>query len=802
LAYVIYTSGSTGKPKGVMIPHRAVVNFFASMDEVVGTRGGTWLAITSISFDISVLELLWTLTRGMMVVIQRADALAALPRKTLDMGIMFWGQDEVAAGHERYRFFLDVAKRADESGFSALWIPERHFHGFGGNYPNPSVLAAAAAAVTKRIALRSGSVVLPLQNPLRVAEEWAIVDNLSGGRVGLAIASGWHKNDFVLAPGNFGDRSRVMLEGIDLIRHLWRGGATVLPNGKGEPTTVSTLPPPVQKELPVWLTAAGSPQTFKTAGERGYNVLTHLLGQDLKTLAEKIASYRRARREAGHDEGHVTLMLHTFVHEDAAYVREVVRAPFTKYLEQSVDLFTPLYRELGLDPAALSPKDKATLLEFAFERYFSTSGLFGTPDSCRELLERVADVGVNEIACLIEFGVDTKIVLEGLHYLSQLHRDDSLLGQVRRHRVTHLQCTPSTARMLVDTGAGSALRELEAMLVGGEALPGALAGALDDQLPGRLTNMYGPTETTIWSSTFRVAKPYDAVTSIGRPIRNTAMYVLDDRLQLVPPGARGELYIGGDGLARGYLHRPDLTAERFVPDPYGSPGSRMYRTGDIARRLPNGALQYVGRNDHQVKVRGFRVELGEIESVLQRHPAVRDAAVVVDDDGSGDERLIAYVVVSGELSGTTALREHLTAALPGYMVPSAFVVLGELPLTPNGKVDRLALRSHRVATTVEVVPARDVIEQALCFEWADVMGLERIGIDDDFFELGGHSLMATRLRSRIAEHLGVELSIGDLLRATTVRRLAELIRHNEGVVERATLLIEVLSGAADEVGSA
>jgi natural product biosynthesis luciferase-like monooxygenase protein len=802
LAYVIYTSGSTGKPKGVMIPHRAVVNFFASMDEVIGVRGGTWLAVTSISFDISVLELLWTLTRGMKVVIQRSDAVAALPRKTLDMGIMFWGQDEGAVARDRYRFFLEVAARADELGFSALWIPERHFHGFGGNYPNPSVLAAAAAAVTKRIGIRAGSVVLPLQNPVRVAEEWAVVDNISGGRVALAIASGWHKNDFVLAPGNFDQRARVMLEGIDLIRHLWTGGTTTLPNGKGEPTTVSTLPRPVQKDLPIWLTAAGSPETFRTAGQRGYNVLTHLLGQDLPTLAEKIAIYRRARREAGHDEGHVTLMLHTFVHQDAAYARKVVRAPFTKYLEQSVDLFTPLYRELGLDPTALSPKDKARLLEFAFERYFSTSGLFGTPDTCRELLAKVADLGVNEVACLIEFGIDTKIVLEGLRYLSELHRDDSLPAQVRRHGVTHLQCTPSTARLLVETGAGSALGELEAMLVGGEALPGALAGALAEQLPGRVTNMYGPTETTIWSSTHAVAKPYDAVTPIGRRIRNTSMYVLDDRLQLVPLGARGELYIGGDGLARGYLNRPDLTAERFVPDPFGPPGSRMYRTGDVARRLPDGVLQYLGRNDHQVKVRGFRVELGEIEAVLQGHPTVRDAVVLVNDDGSGDQRLIAYVVLSGGVPDTTALREHASGALPGYMVPSAFVVLGELPLTPNGKVDRLALRSLKVVAADEIVPPRDVVEQALCFEWADVMGLERIGIDDDFIELGGHSLMATRLLSRIAEHLGVELAIPDLFRATTIRKLADLIRKNPGVVERATLLIEVLSGPTEHARSA
>jgi natural product biosynthesis luciferase-like monooxygenase protein len=808
LAYVIYTSGSTGKPKGVMIPHRTVVNFFASMDEVIGTGGGTWLAITSISFDISVLELLWTLTRGMKVIIQRADVVAALPRKTLDMGIMFWGQDDAAVARDRYQFFLDAVARADEAGLSAVWIPERHFHGFGGNYPNPSVLAAAAAARTKRIAIRSGSVVLPLQNPVRVAEEWSVVDNLSNGRVGLAIASGWHKNDFVLSPGTFDDRSKVMLDGIDLVRHLWRGGSTQLPNGKGEPTAVSTLPRPVQKELPIWLTAAGSPQTFATAGKRGYNVLTHLLGQDLPTLAEKIAVYRRARREAGHDDGHVndghvTLMLHTFVHEDERRVRDVIRAPFTKYLEQSVDLFTPLYRELGLDPTALSAKDRVTLLEFAFERYSSTSGLFGTPAQCRAMLGRVADVGVDEIACLIEFGIDSKTVLEGLRHLTELQRDDSFPAQVRRHGVTHLQCTPSTARVLVETGSGPALGQLERLLVGGEALPGALAGTLDDEAGDRVTNMYGPTETTIWSSTHRVAKALDAITSIGRPIHNTSMYVLDERLQLVPLGARGELYIGGDGLARGYLNRPDLTAERFVPDPYGKPGSRMYATGDVARRMPDGTFQYVGRNDQQVKVRGFRVELGEIESVIQRQASVKDAAVIVDDDPSGDRRLIAYVVSTIDVPGVAGLREAVAATLPGYMVPSAFVALPALPLTPNGKVDRLALRAMQVApAAAEIVQPRDVVEQALCLEWADLMGREQVGIDDDFFALGGHSLMATRLRTRVAEHLGVELAVGDLFRATTVRKLADVVRPHPHVLERAALLVEVLSDATEQARSA
>jgi natural product biosynthesis luciferase-like monooxygenase protein len=804
LAYVIYTSGSTGKPKGVMVTHGGVENFFAGMDQVVSRKDGAWLAITSMSFDISVLELLWTLTRGLKVVVQRADGWSAASQKTPELGVMFWGQDD-SEQTERYGLFLELVKRADQAGFSSVWIPERHFHAFGGNYPNPSVLAAAVAATTKRIAIRSGSVVLPLQNPLRVAEEWAVVDNLSNGRVALSIASGWHKNDFVLAPGNFDERGQVMLQGIELLRHLWRGGTTELPNGKGEPTLVRTLPRPVQKELPIWLTAAGRVETFRTAGERGFNILTHLLGQDLPALQEKIAAYREARARSGHDAGHVTLMLHTFVHEDADFVRQAVRGPFTKYLEQSVDLFTPLYRELGLDPSNLSPKDRQTLLDFAFERYFSTSGLFGTPASCRELLTKVADVGVDEVACMVEFGVQSALVLEGLEYLTQLlDRGDSFVAQLRRHGITHLQCTPSTARMLVDTGAGEALRQLDTLLVGGEALPGPLAKSLEQQLPRRVTNMYGPTETTIWSSSFRVRQPFDAVTSIGGPLRNTTMYVVDEHLQLVPPGVRGELCIGGDGVAQGYFRRPELTAERFVPDQYGPPGARVFRTGDVVRRLHDGTFQFLGRNDHQVKVRGFRVELGEIEAALERHPALGSAAVLVQSDRSGDQRLVAYVVGSAAAALPTpaALREYLAAHLPSYMLPSAFVGLSALPRTPNGKIDRKALKPLEELPAADIVAPRDVLEHALVLEWGDVLGLGSLGIDDDFFSLGGHSLMATRLRSRIAEHFGVELSVADLFRATTVRKLAEVLRPHDGVAERAALLVEVMTDAAAESRSA
>src|SRR5579871_4605931 len=310
LAYVIYTSGSTGKPKGVMVAHRNVANFFAGMDQRIGAEPpGVWLAVTSISFDISVLEIFWTLARGFKVVLQRREqrtssAASKLPRKTssqaVDFSLFYFASDESASGAEKYRLLLEGAKFADDHHFAAIWTPERHFHAFGGLYPNPSVTGAALAAITRRVQIRAGSVVLPLHDPLRVAEEWSVVDNLSGGRVAISFASGWNANDFVLSPDHFYDRKNRMLQGIDNVRALWRGGALSRTNGSNERVMVEIFPKPVQAELPVWLTAAGSVDTFRIAGEMGANVLTHLLGQDLKELAEKIACYRLAYTQAGH----------------------------------------------------------------------------------------------------------------------------------------------------------------------------------------------------------------------------------------------------------------------------------------------------------------------------------------------------------------------------------------------------------------------------------------------------------------------------------------------------------------------
>jgi amino acid adenylation domain-containing protein len=365
--------------------------------------------------------------------------------------------------------------------------------------------------------------------------------------------------------------------------------------------------------------------------------------------------------------------------------------------------------------------------------------------------------------------------------LEQAREDGALARAIRRHGVTHLQCTPSLAAIVVAESGAEAMSGLERVFLGGEALPAGLAARIDAAVPGGLVNMYGPTETTVWSATHAVGGG-EGVVPIGRPIANTRVYVLDDGFRPQPVGVPGELYVAGAGVARGYLDRPGLTAERFLPDPFSSrPGARLYRTGDRARWRADGTLEYLGRLDAQVKVRGFRIEPGEVEAALAAHPGIREAAVVAREDAPGDRRLVAYVVAGqGAAPDAAELRAHLAGRLPVYMVPGAFVVLESLPLTPSGKLDRRALPAPEQGPAEDqYVAPRTPIEETLAGIWREVLGLERVGVRDRFFELGGHSLLATRVVSRIRGAFGVELTVRAMFEHPTVEGLAGLLSKPE-----------------------
>ena len=369
--------------------------------------------------------------------------------------------------------------------------------------------------------------------------------------------------------------------------------------------------------------------------------------------------------------------------------------------------------------------------------------------------------------------------------------DGRLLTQLMaRTGATIMQATPTTWRLLLESGwkGDPSLK----VLVGGEALSADLARQLAT-CSGPVWNMYGPTETTIWSSVYRVEGNDEKLVPIGKPIANTTFYILDNDRQPVAEGSEGELYIGGEGLARGYFERDDLTAEKFIADPFDpETGARLYRTGDLARARSDGNVEFLGRIDHQVKIRGFRIELGEIEAVLEQHPAVRQAVVIAREDTPDDKRLVAYFVSdSASPAKPHELRNHAAKQLPDYMLPGVFVNVARFPLTPNGKVDRKALPPPTASDFedgIEYVAPRDPVERRLVQLWEEVLGVSPISVTANFFDLGGRSLMAARLFTKILRTFGKELPLSTLFRSPTVERLATELRPATGVAEYRTVV--------------
>ncbi|MEU6749061.1 amino acid adenylation domain-containing protein [Spirillospora sp. NPDC046719] len=403
------------------------------------------------------------------------------------------------------------------------------------------------------------------------------------------------------------------------------------------------------------------------------------------------------------------------------------------------------------------------------------AGMFG-PNGLAHVVASTSlnfDVSVFEIFCPLIVGGRVEVVHDVLAVADRGAGPVSLVSAV-----------PSALSEILRSGRPAA--SPQEVVLAGEALSAQVVQQVRDVWPQtRIANIYGPTEATVYAAAWHADHPGadrdgdgDQAPPIGRPIWNTRLFVLDAGLSPVAPGVVGELYIAGTGLARGYLNRPGLTAERFVACPFGSPGERMYRTGDLARWRSDGHLEFVGRADDQVKIRGFRIELGEIEAVLARQPGVARAMVAAREDHPGDRQLIGYVVPDPSIGCDAGwLRHAIAQSLPGHMVPAAVVVLESFPLTPNGKLDRRALPAPDFSEATTDRAPRTTQEQVLCRMFAEILGLERVGIDDGFFDLGGHSLLATRLVSRIRTVLGVEVTIRDLFETPTVAGLAALLER-------------------------
>jgi len=351
--------------------------------------------------------------------------------------------------------------------------------------------------------------------------------------------------------------------------------------------------------------------------------------------------------------------------------------------------------------------------------------------------------------------------------------------------VTLINTVPSAMTELLRMGGVPA--SAQTVNLAGEALPRSLVERIYQETGARqVFNLYGPTEATTYATCEETPRDLAGNPSIGRPIANTQIYILNEALQPSPVGVIGELYIGGAGLARGYLNQPALTAERFTPNPFSSQnGARMYRTGDLARFLPDGRIEYLGRSDQQVKIRGFRIELGEIEAVLLALPDIKSAVVAPREAHDGQKNLVAYLIAANAESLSVAqLREYLRTKLPEHMTPTYYVWLPELPLTPNGKINRRALPEpqwSRPQLAEKYLAPRTPIETALADIWRQVLKVERVGIEDDFFELGGHSLLATQIASRVKESLRIELPLHALFESPTIARLTEIVERLQGL---------------------
>lgn len=343
----------------------------------------------------------------------------------MDFSLFYFADDAERAGGERYRLLLDGARLADRLGLAAVWTPERHYHRFGGLYPDPAVTGAALAAVTERVQIRAGSVVAPLHDPLEIVEKWSVVDNLSGGRVGLSLASGWHATDFATRPDSFEPRRQLVVEAVEQIRHLWSGGGVERTSGTGDPVRVRAFPPPVRADLPMWLTSAGSVETFRAAGRSGVGVLTYLVGQSETELKDKIQAYRAEARQAFGPQwsGHVVVMAHVYLDHSREQAQLVAREPLLSYLRSSLDLNAGSTRRGAMRGETVREDDVRALLQRSLAEFFDYTAIIGTVAEAADRADALAAVGVDEVACLIDFGMPGDVVLDSVRRIGELNRE-------------------------------------------------------------------------------------------------------------------------------------------------------------------------------------------------------------------------------------------------------------------------------------------------------------------------------------------------------------------------------------------
>ncbi|MFP2934060.1 MupA/Atu3671 family FMN-dependent luciferase-like monooxygenase, partial [Pyxidicoccus sp. 3LG] len=599
LAWLMPTGGN--KPAWTL-DHSALTELFAAMDgRLRPSEGGTWLAAVESTADRPEVESLWALSRGLSVTFPSERMAAQLVRlngggprtQAMDLSLIYFANDEDTLTGPKYELLVEGAKFADAHGFSAVWTPERHFHSFGGLYPQPAVAAAALATITRNLRLRSGSVVLPLHDPLLIAEQWAVVDNLSNGRVGLSVATGWHVQDFTFNPSNYEDRRNILLRNLETLRAIWRGEKQRRLGGGGITVEVGLRPKPVQKELPVWLTATSNPETFRMAGELGAGVLTGLLAHSLEELKPKVALYREAWRRNGHPgRGHITCMVHTFIGDDEKEVLRTVRKPLLAYFRGSADIVASLLAAQGYQGEIdkVSEEDINAILEHSFENYAMVTGLIGTVESGMKRMRDMRAADIDEVACLIDFGVDVPVVLDGLHRLAALRERMEAEASIQREQVLVegeqgvgelLEIARQSSSVVLHTTARLA-RTLTELPTARESLGPVGALVLEGASAELATALKKTAGVDVLLAGGAVEGALVPRAPGERVPAGLQAWVLDAAGQPVPVGVVGELALDGAGMPRGLWRSAEEEVRRLVPHPMGS-STRIYRTGRHAR---------------------------------------------------------------------------------------------------------------------------------------------------------------------------------------------------------------------------